>query len=143
MPLCLSNSLPYGFLHKIQKKILFEKDRVEFFKKICSEIEERYWFEFDAIGTDGNHVHIFVGAAPKYAPSRIMQIIKSITAKNIFKKYPDIRKQLWGRHFQSDDGYIGTVGDGVTADIIKRYVETQGTNEEKEGCKQMKLLDFK
>jgi len=59
-----------------------------------------------------------------------MQIIKSITAKNIFKKYPDIKKQLWGGHFWSDGGYIGTVGDGVTADIIKRYAETQHTKEE-------------
>ena len=95
MPMCLSNSIPYGFFIKYRKKILFYKDRVEFFKEICSEIGERYWFEFDAIDTDGNHVHIFVGAAPRYAPSRIMQIIKSITAKNIFKKYPDIKKKLW------------------------------------------------
>jgi len=82
------------FCIKYRKKILSKKDRVEFFKEICFEIGERYWFEFDAIGTDGDHVHIFVGAAPRYAPSRIMQIIKSITAKNIFKKYPDIKKQL-------------------------------------------------
>jgi len=34
-------------------------------------------------------------------------------------------------------------GDGVTANIIKRYVEAQGAKEEKEGCKQVKLLDFK
>ena len=71
-----------------------------------------------------------------------MQIIKSITAKNIFKKYPEIKKQLWGGHFWSEGGYIGTVGDGVTADIIKGYVEKQGTDEEKEGFSQMKLLDF-
>jgi putative transposase len=71
-----------------------------------------------------------------------MQIIKSITAKNIFKKHPEIKKQLWGGHFWSEGGYIGTVGDGVTADIIKDYVEKQGTDEEKEGFSQMKLLDF-
>jgi len=105
------------FCIKYSEKLLFDKNRVEFFKEICSEIGERYWFEVDAIGTDEDHVHIFVGAAPRYAPSRIMQIIKSITAKNIFKKYPDIKKQLWGGHFWSD--------------IIKRYVETQGTKEEK------------
>ena len=87
------------FCIKYRKKLLFDKDRVEFFKEICSEIGERYWFEFDAIGTDGDHVHIFVGAAPRYAPTKIMQIIKSITAKNIFKKYPDIKKQLWGDIF--------------------------------------------
>ncbi len=127
---------------KYRKKLLFDNDRIEFFKEVCSEIGKRYWFEFDAVGTDGNHVHVFVGAASKYAPSNVMQIIKSITAKNIFKKYPDIKKQLWGEEFWSDGGYIGTVGDGVTADIIKTYVEKQGTKEEKEGHDQMKLLDF-
>ncbi len=131
------------FCIKYRKKLLFDNDKIEFFKEICSEIGKRYWFEFDAIGTDGDHVHVFVGAAPRYAPSKIMQIIKSITAKNIFKKFPDIKKQLWGGHFWSEGGYIGTVGDGVTADIIKRYVEEQGTKEEKEGHSQMKLLDFK
>ena len=127
---------------KYRKKLLFDNDRIEFFKGVCSEIGKRYWFEFDALGTDGDHVHVFVGAAPKYAPSSVMQIIKSITAKNIFKKYPEIKKQLWGGEFWSDGGYIGTVGDGVTADIIKTYVEKQGTKEEKEGYSQMKLLDF-
>ena len=130
------------FCIKYRKKLLFDKDRIVFFKELCSEIGKRYWFEFDAIGTDGDHVHVFVGAAPRYAPSNIMQIIKSITAKNIFKKYPDIKKQLWGGHFWSEGGYIGTVGDGVTADIIKKYIEKQGTKEEKEGYDQMKLLDF-
>ncbi|MCX9015387.1 MAG: IS200/IS605 family transposase [Candidatus Methanoperedens sp.] len=124
------------------KKLLFDNDIIEFFKEICLEIGKRYWFKFDAIGTDGDHVHVFVGAAPRYAPSNIMQIIKSITAKKIFGKYPGIKKQLWGGQFWSEGGYIGTVGDGVTADIIKRYVEEQGTTEEKEGYCQMKLLDF-
>ena len=64
------------------------------------------------------------------------------TTWTFFKKYPEIKKQLWGGHFWSEGGYIGTIGDGVTADIIKEYVEKQGTDEEKEGFSQMKLLDF-
>ncbi len=79
------------FCIKYRKKLLFDNDRIEFFKQVCSEIGKRYWFTFDAIGTDGDHVHVFVGAAPRYAPSNVMQIIKSITAKNIFKKYPEIK----------------------------------------------------
>jgi len=130
------------FCIKYRKKLLIDNDRIGFFKKICSEIGKRYWIKFDAMGTDGDHVHILVGAAPRYAPSNIMQIIKSITAKNIFKKYPEIKKQLWGGHFWSEGGYIGTVGDGITAEIIKNYVDKQGTKEEKEGFSQMKLLDF-
>jgi putative transposase len=71
-----------------------------------------------------------------------MQIIKSITAKQIFKQYPEIRKQLWGGELWSDGGYIGTVGDGTTYDVIKNYVENQGNLEEKEAYKQMKIIDF-
>ena len=127
---------------KYRKKLLLEKERVEFIKHICFEIGKRYWFEFDAIGTDGDHVHVFVGAAPKYSPSKIMQIIKSISAKQMFKAFPEIKKELWGGEFWSDGGYIGTVGDGVTAEIILNYIEEQGTPEEKEGYKQMNLLEF-
>jgi putative transposase len=79
----------------------------------------------------------------KNSPSRVMQIIKSITAREIFKEYPGIRKQLWGGELWSDGGYIGTVGDGTTSDIIKNYVQNQGNEEEKQSYKQMKIIDFK
>jgi len=130
------------FCVKYRKRLLSDSARIVRLKEICSEIGERYWFQFDAIGTDGDHVHIFVGSEPKYAPSKVMQIIKSITAKQIFKSFPEIRKDLWGGEFWSDGGYIGTVGEGVTAEIIRDYIEKQGTKEEKEGYKQMNLLDF-
>ena len=44
----------------------------ETWKVQCSEIGIRYYFDFDAIGTDGDHVHIFVGAAPRYSPSKVL-----------------------------------------------------------------------
>lgn len=130
------------FCIKYRKNILLDNSRVSYFKEICSDIGKRYWFIFDALGSDGNHVHLFLGAAPRYSPSRVMQIVKSITAIHIFKKYPEIRKELWGGEFWSDGGYIATVGEGVTEDIIRRYVENQGTKEEKEDYSQMKLTSF-
>jgi len=127
---------------KYRKRVLLPSARIAQLKEICSEIGKRYCFEFDAIGTDGDHVHIFVGSEPKYSPSKLMQIIKSIAAKKMFKAFPEIRKGLWGGEFWSDGGYIGTVGEGITAEIIRNYIERQGTLEEKDGYKQMNLLDF-
>jgi putative transposase len=127
---------------KYRKKLLFDAERINYIKSICAEIGSRYWFEFEAIGTDGDHIHLFVGAAPKYSPSRVMQIIKSITAREFFKEFLEIKKQLWGGEFWSDGGYIGTVGDGVNAEVIRNYIEKQGTPEEKESYKQMELLEF-
>ena len=71
-----------------------------------------------------------------------MQITKSITARQIFKQYPEIKKQFWGGELGSDGGYIGTVGDGTTSDIVKNYIENQGNQEEKEAYNQMKIFDF-
>jgi putative transposase len=130
------------FCMKYRKKLL-NNDIANFLKNICSEIGDRYSFEFDAIGCDGDHVHLFVGAEPKKFSFKSDADIKSITAREIFKEYPGIRKQLWGGELWSDGGYIGTVGDGTTSDIIKNYVQNQGNEEEKQSYKQMKIIDFK
>lgn len=68
--------------------------------------------------------------------------IRHTPAKQMFKAFPEIRKELWGSEFWSDGGYIGTVGEGITAEIIRNYIENQGTLDEKEGFEQMSLLDF-
>jgi putative transposase len=71
--------------------MLLEKVPLEYFTNLMNSIGERYWFKIDALGLEEDHFHIVVGAAPKYSPSRIMQIIKSITAKKIFEDYPEIK----------------------------------------------------
>jgi putative transposase len=87
-------------------------------------------------------VHVFVGASPKYSPSKIMQIIKSIIARELFRQYPEMKKQLWGGHFWSDGGYIGTISDNVTSDVIRKYIEEQATKQEHQNFAQFVLIDF-
>jgi len=104
---------------------------------IFKGIQERYFLEFHAIGTDEDHLHILVEAAPKYSPSRVMQICKSITAIQVFKQLPQIKEELWGGHFWSEGGHIDTVGDGYGVDEMKRYIENQGRDKN-----QLKLFYF-
>ena len=66
------------------------------------------------MGFDEDHVHILMQAAPRYSPSRVMQIIKSITAREMFKRFPEIKEELWGGEFWSDGGCIKTVGEETT-----------------------------
>ena len=101
------------------------------------EIGKRYWYEIEDVGTDGDHVHVFVGAAGKWAPSRIMQVMKSISAREIFRAHPEIRRVLWGGEFWSDGGYIGTVGEGTTEEIVKKYIQQQGSPTEKATYRQL------
>ena len=120
------------------RKSLITKEIFEFMKDICNEITQRYYLWFDAIGHEVNHLHIVVEAPPKYSPSRIMQICKSILAIKVFKKFPKIKEEeLWGGEFWSDGGHIDTVGDGRGLEAIKKYVKNQGRE-----INQSTLLEF-
>ena len=113
------------FVMKYRKKLITD-DIFEFMKIVCDGISQRYYLHFDAIGTDRDHIHIVVEGAPKYSPSRIMQICKSLLAKLTFKQFPELREELWGGQFWSDGGHIDTVGDGRGLDEVKQYVKKQG-----------------
>jgi len=95
---------------------------------VCMEISEKYEIEFIEIGTDLNHVHYLIQAGPKYSPTQIVTIIKSITARMVFKVNPEVKKQLWGGEFWSDGYWMVTVSKHVTEDIIREYVKKQGMN---------------
>lgn len=116
------------FVLKFRKKLI-TSSMFELIKKVCNGMEERYYFKFDAIGHEQDHLHILVRAAPRYSPSKIMQICKSILAIQIFKKFPKLKEdELWGGEFWSDGGHIDTVGDGRPLEQIKQYVLNQGRN---------------
>jgi putative transposase len=119
------------FVVKYRKSLISSKV-FEFMKEICRGIEERYFLFFDAIGHENNHVHLVVEGAPRYSPSRIMQICKSVLAIQIFKKFPEIKEEeLWGGEFWSDGGHIDTIGDGRVLIAVKNYVLNQGRDEKK------------
>ena len=122
---------------KYRKKMLLEQTRIEFLKEIMQGLALRYYFKFEAIGIDEDHFHVVLGAAPKYAPSQIMSIIKSWSARLIFKKYPYIRKDLWGGEFWSDGGHIDTVSEYGGLERIKKYVKEQNRD-----VNQLKLSEF-
>jgi putative transposase len=67
----------------------------------------------------------------------VVGMLKSISASEIFEKYPEVKKQLWGGEFWEDGYFVRTVGDKVTADLIKRYIRYH--QDETHG-KQLKLF---
>lgn len=69
-------------------------------------------------------------SVPTYSPTQIVQMVKSITAKEIFRRVPSVRKQLWGGAFWSSGFYVDTVGRHGTEETIRRYVQEQGTEKE-------------
>ena len=95
-------------------------------KEICVGIDERYEIHFLEIGTDEDHVHFLLQSVPVMSPEEIVRITKSITAKEIFKRHPEVKRYLWGGHFWTSGYYMNTVGASGNEKIIKEYVAKQG-----------------
>ena len=117
------------------RKALLNNAITKQIKDIAIEIGERYEIRYEQIGCDGDHIHLLCGTHPKYAPGAIVRIFKSITAKQLFKTHPELKKELWGGEFWSDGYFIASVGTGGNWSIVERYVKGQGKS-----LDQLKLL---
>lgn len=102
----------------------------EILRETCLAIAERYDLHFLEIGTDRDHVHFLIQSVPTMPPTRIAQAVKSITAKQVFKLAPQVKKQLWGGEFWSDGYYVSTVGRHGSEQAIAQYVKNQGKEKE-------------
>src|SRR3989344_3069131 len=125
------------FVIKYRKDLFLHEAYVSRVKDIPRDLEKRYFLTTETIGFDEDHVHILIQAAPRYSPSRVVQIVKSITAREMFKRFPEIKDELWGGEFWSDGGCIKTVGEGNNGDIVRNYIKSQGRKTD-----QLKLVNF-
>ena len=108
------------------RRVVFD-DAVDLkLREVCLEIEKRYQIKFLEIGIDRDHVHFLVQSVPTYNVTKIVTMIKSLTAREILNKYPEVEKQLWGGEFWSDGYFASTVGKHGNEDMILNYVKKQG-----------------
>ncbi len=99
---------------------------VEIITQTAKEIQERYDIEFEQIGCDRDHIHLLCSAHPKVTPGQIVRVFKSITARELFRRKPELKRALWGGEFWSDGYYVATVGERGDWSVVERYVKNQG-----------------
>jgi REP element-mobilizing transposase RayT len=116
------------------RRVVFSEAVDKTIKDICIEISKRYQIHFLEIGTDDNHVHFLVQSVPTYSPTKIVTIIKSITAREVFRINPEVKQKLWGGEFWTDGYFVNTVSKFGNENTISKYVREQGIE------KQYKIL---
>ena len=124
------------------RRVVFDQKVDEILREVCLEIGKRYQIEFIEIGTDKDHVHFLIQSVPTYSPKKIIQIVKSLTAREIFKRAPDVKRKLWGGEFWSDGYYVSTVGQRGSEETIRKYVKDQGKEEEYQQLHEQQLKLF-
>lgn len=140
-PIRLSHNVTVLIYHLVcpakYRRVVFDETVDEELIKVCQDIELRYDIRFLEIGTDKDHVHFLVQSVPKLSPTQIVRVIKSITAREIFLRCPQVKKKLWGGEFWTDGYYASTVGQHGNEETIRVYVQNQGReNEYKQFLKQ-------
>lgn len=112
------------------RRVVISEEVDQGLKEICLEISKRYEIHFLEIGTDKDHVHFLVQSVPKLSPTQIVTTIKSITAREIFQKHPEVKLKLWGGEFWSDGYFVNTVSKYGDEATITKYVKSQGQEKE-------------
>ena len=108
-------------------------------REIFVEISKSHEFDIDTLEVSEEHVHIFLSFPPRYSVSRVVGMMKSISASVIFKEYPMVKQELWGGEFWEDGYFVRTVGDKVTAEVIRKYIKYH--REQEKSPNQLDLFD--
>jgi putative transposase len=109
------------------RRVIFAPEVDLVLKEICLDIAQRYDIAFLEIGTDKDPVHFLVQSVPSYRPTKIVQIINSLTAREMFHRVPTGKKRLWGGEFWSKGYCISPVGRHGHEEVSRQYVRQQGS----------------
>jgi len=76
------------------RRVIFDEQVEAVLKDVCLGVAERYQVKFLEIGTDKDHVHFLVQSVPTYSVTKLVALIKSITAREIFRRCPQVKETL-------------------------------------------------
>jgi putative transposase len=122
---------------KYRHKVL--KDEIaEFLKEILVETAILYKFKVESLEVVEDHVHVLVSATPQHTIPNIVKMLKGISARKLFLKFPELKKKLWGderfgeeefspklsRHLWNPSYFVSTVSENTEAQV-KKYIENQ------------------
>ena len=116
----------FVFCPKYRKPILVGKIE-EFLRECLNTIVATKGWEILEMEIMPDHVHIFISAKPEFSPVMIIKVLKGVSSLQLFKKYPELKKELWGGHLWSPSYYVGTAGN-ISAETIKKYIQDQKSN---------------
>ena len=125
---------------KYRRKVITKRVQ-KVLKAICLGLEKRYEMKFLEIGMEEDHVHFLIQSVPNNSITRIVTVLKSITAREIYKTHPEVKRLLWGGNFWTSGYYANTVGSHGTEEVIQKYVKEHGGKYKKIYSQQLSLFD--
>ena len=114
----------FVWIPKYRHKVFIESQR-EAMKAIIQKVGYDYGIEIVELEIPEDHIHMVVRSEPKQSPSKIMQIIKSISAREFFRMFPNIKKKIfWGGRLWTQSFFVESIGN-ADEKTIRKYVQNQ------------------
>lgn len=123
------------------RKVIFDPRVDEVVVQTCKEIAQRYDINVLEVGSDRDHIHFLLQSVPTLSPAEIARVIKSLTAKEIYRLCPYVKSKLWGGNVWSAGYFVSTVGKNGNEHQIKNYVRSQGQEYHRLYRGQLKLFE--
>ena len=114
----------FVWIPKYRHKVFKEPYRTTM-KAIIQKVGYDYDIDIVELEIPEDHIHMVIRSIPRQSPSSVMQVIKSITAREFFRIYPDIRKKyFWGGKLWTQSYFVETIGN-ANEETIRKYVQEQ------------------
>ena len=113
------------WIPKYRRRVLGNPVRAEYLKWVLRRLAAEFDFAIVELDVGADHVHMFIEASPRWSPAKLMNIIKSVTAREMFKKFAKLREEMWSGMLWAEGYYVGTVGDKVTTEAVRKYIRDQ------------------
>ncbi|MFH0952700.1 MAG: IS200/IS605 family transposase [Verrucomicrobiota bacterium] len=108
---------------KYRKDIFREGAVRERAERLLREIGEEYEIEIQELEIAQDHIHLMVSFPPKWGIGQVVRILKSVSARELFREFPQLRARLWAGQLWEDGYFARTVGDRMTSETIRKYIE--------------------
>lgn len=108
---------------KYRHKVL-SGEITEFLKEVLTETAIIYKFKVESLEVVEDHVHVLVSATPQHTIPNIVKMLKGISARKLFLKFPELKKKLWGGHLWNPSYFVATVSENTELQV-KKYIANQ------------------
>ena len=112
------------FSTKRRRRALKTEDEKKYCEKLLRRAATAYDMNVLVIEVDVDHVHIYIEIPPQISVGKAVRVLKSLSARHMFIKFPQLKRFFWSGEMWSPSYFVRTVGEGVTAETVRRYIET-------------------
>ena len=99
-------------------------------KDIALGVKKRYEMKMERISCDRDHIHLLCSAHPKYGSGQLVRLFKSITAREMFNRFPKLKEELWGGEYWTDGYHVSSVCERANRGAVERCIRAQGKKPE-------------